>query len=47
MIDAGTTVFDLYSTIFDALGPRRTSNTAVRKLIRTDHKTYLSNNARW
>jgi len=47
MVDAGTTVFDLYSTIFDALGPRRTSNTTVRKLIRNDHRTYLGSNARW
>ena len=47
VIDAGTTAFDLYSTIFDSLPPRRTSNTLLRKWIKTTHKTYTSNNAVW
>lgn len=45
LIDAGTTVVDLYSTIFDALGPRTYSNTMLRKWITTSNKIYSGNNA--
>ena len=47
IIDAGTTPFDLYSTIFDALSTRTTSNTLLQKWIKTTHKTYTSGNAAW
>lgn len=44
LIDSGTTYFDLYTTIFDALLPRRNSSTIVRKWIKTLPKIYSSNN---
>jgi len=47
LIDSGTTVFDLYSTIFDALKPRTYSNTLYRKWIALTNKTYSNNNADW
>ena len=47
LIDAGTTVFDLYSTIFDSLAPRTYSNTRLQKWINTANKIYSSNNALW
>jgi hypothetical protein len=47
LIDEGTTVFDLYSTIFDALRPRRSSNTLVQKWITMQHRVYSGNNAVW
>lgn len=47
LIDQGTTSFDLYATIFDALAPRRTSVTAVRKWIKTQQRIYSGNNAVW
>jgi hypothetical protein len=45
LIDAGTTVFDLYRTIFDALPPRRRSNTLVTKWIGMQNRIYSGNNA--
>lgn len=47
LVDAGTTVFDLYRTIFDALGPRRYSNTLLRKWIAMQNKVYSGNNFVW
>lgn len=47
LIDEGTTVFDLYSTIFDALRPRRSSNTLVQKWITMQNRVYSGNNAVW
>ena len=47
LIDSGTTIFDMYSTIFDALGPKRHSNTMVRRWISMQHKIYSGNNAVW
>lgn len=47
LIDAGTTVFDLYSTIFDALGVRRYSNTLLRKWIAMQNRVYSGNNFVW
>jgi hypothetical protein len=44
LIDAGTTVFDLYSTIFDALPPRRKSNTLLQKWIKVNNRVYSGNN---
>jgi len=47
LIDAGTTVFDLYRTIFDVLPPRRRSNTLVTKWIGMQNRIYSGNNAVW
>lgn len=47
LIDAGTTVFDLYRTIFDAMAPRRYSNTLLRKWIAMQNKVYSGNNFVW
>ena len=47
LIDAGTTVFDLYSTIFDMLAPRRQSRTLIRKWIGLQQRIYSGNNAVW
>lgn len=47
LIDQGTTVFDLYSTIFDALQPRRNSKTSLKKWIAMPHRIYSGNNAVW
>jgi hypothetical protein len=47
LIDAGTTVFDLYRTIFDVLPPRRRSNTVVTKWIGMQNRIYSGNNAVW
>jgi hypothetical protein len=45
LIDSGTTIFDLYSTIFDTLRPKPYSNTRLQKLIPLLTKTYTSSNA--
>lgn len=47
LIDSGTTVFDLYSTIFDMLAPRRQSRTLIRKWIGLQQRIYSGNNAVW
>lgn len=45
IIDDGMTVFDLYSTIFDALGPSRRSRTLVSRWIGMTNRIYSGNNA--
>jgi len=45
LIDAGTTVFDLYSTILDGVSPRTYSNTRIRRWYNTQNKIYSANNA--
>lgn len=47
LIDQGTTVFDLYQTIFDALSPRKDSKTSLKKWISMPHRIYSGNNAVW
>lgn len=45
LIDAGTTVLDLYSTILDGISPRTFSNTRIRRWYNTTNKIYSGNNA--
>ena len=47
LIDSGTTIFDLYQTIFDSLKPRTYSNTLYRKNISLPVKQYGKYNPRW
>jgi hypothetical protein len=45
LIDSGTTVMDLYSTIFDSLRPKTYSNTRLQRWFNTTNKIYSGNNA--
>lgn len=47
LLDDGTTAFDLYSTIFDALRPRTVSKTLVSRWITMNNRIYSGNNAVW
>lgn len=47
LIDGGTTPFDLYSTVFDVLRPRKTSKTLVSRWITMNPRIYSGNNAVW
>lgn len=45
ILESGATVFDLYSTILDAVPPRTYSNTRLRRWYNTQNKIYSGNNA--
>lgn len=47
LIDFGTTVVDLYNTLFDVMTPSSMSKTTVRKWIHMQNRIYSGNNAVW